>query len=215
MSVLSDLREMGMQMVRKGLVVGPGGNISARDGPHIYLSPTGYDLDRIADDEWAVVELEKERQVRGLKPTCEVEMHLRIFKARAEVNFICHAHPATVIGLISGGRKLLPFTPDFVALVDRVAYVPFIVPAGTELAVAVEQAARTGVNAIALRNHGALTLGRTAREALARMLILEDQAKTQVAALAAGRPRALTKAQQEGIRKLDAEAYRRKLLGGK
>lgn len=208
------LKQMGIEMVRLGLVVGPGGNISARDDGRAFLSPSGFALDKIGDEEWSVIDLEKERLTSGLKPTSEAEMHIRILKARPDVQFICHAHPATTIGLISGGQDLLPFTPDFVAIVDRVAYVPYVVPCGRELAVAVENAVKSGINVVALRNHGVVTIGRSANEALTRMIVVEDQAKTQLAALIAGKPQALTAAEQDGIRHLDAETYRRKLLAG-
>jgi L-fuculose-phosphate aldolase len=214
MSIVKELTELGKQMVEKGLVVGPGGNVSGREGDLVYLSPTGYDLDQIKEDEWAVVDLKKEKQLRGLKPTCEVEMHLNIFKARPEVKLVCHAHPATTIGIISAGKKLIPFTPDFVALVDKIEYLPFITPAGHELAVAVEAAFKTGVNVVCLRNHGAITIGKTAREALTRMIVLDDQAHTMVAAMVCGTPRALTEEEQTAIRNLDAEAYRKKLQAG-
>jgi L-fuculose-phosphate aldolase len=214
MSIVKELTDLGIQMVQKGLVVGPGGNISGREGDLVYLSPTGYDVDHIAENEWAVVDLKKEKQVRGLRPTCEVEMHLNIFKARPDVKLVCHAHPATTIGIISAGQKIIPFTPDFVALVDRVEYLPFIIPAGHELAVAVAEAFKTGVNVVCLRNHGAIALGKTAREALTRMIVLDDQAQTMVAAMVCGTPRPLTEAEQQAVRDLDAETYRKKLLAG-
>ena len=214
MSIVKELTDLGIQMVQKGLVVGPGGNISGREGDLVYLSPTGYDLDHIAENEWAVVDVKKEKQVRGLRPTCEVEMHLNIFKARPDVKLVCHAHPATTIGIISAGKEILPFTPDFVALVDKIVYLPFIVPAGRELAVAVAAAFKTGVNVVCLRNHGAIALGKTAREALTRMLVLDDQAQTMVAATVCGTPRPLTEAEQHAVRSLDAETYRKKLQAG-
>jgi L-fuculose-phosphate aldolase len=210
--IIKALTELGKVMVEKGLVVGSGGNISGRDGKLVYLSPTGYGLDYIKLKEWAVIDFNREKQIGGLKPTCEVEMHLRIFKARADVRLVCHAHPAITVGLISGGMKIMPFTPEFVALVDRVEYLPFIMPGGHKLAVAVEKAFAKGVNAVCLRNHGVITVGRSSREALTRMIVIEDQAKTQVAALVAGKPRPLTAKEQNVIRHMDAEAYRRKLL---
>ena len=210
--IIKALTEMGKAMVEKGLVVGPGGNISGRDGKLVYLSPTGYDLDNIKPKEWAVIDLNREKQIGGLKPTCEIEMHLRIFKARPDVRFVCHAHPAITVGLISGGMEIMPFTPEFVALVDRVKYLPFIAPGTHELAVAVEKAFTKNVNAVCLRNHGVITVGRSGREALTRMIVIEDQAKTQLAALAAGKPRPLTAKEQDAIRHADAGACRRKLL---
>ncbi len=212
LEIIKALTDMGKAMVENGLVVGPGGNISGRDGKLVYLSPTGYDLDNIKPKEWSVIDLNRENQLGGLRPTCEVEMHLRIFKARSDVRFVCHAHPPTAVGLISGGAKIMPFTPDFVAFVDRVEYLPFIAPGGHKLAVAVEKAFAKGVNAVCLRNHGVITIGCSVREALTRMIVIEDQAKTQVAAITAGKPRTLTVKEQNAIRHADAAAYRRKLL---
>jgi L-fuculose-phosphate aldolase len=197
---------MGKAMVEKRLVVGSGGNISGRDGKLVYLSPTGSDLDNIKPKEWAVIDLNRGKQIGGLKPTCEVEMHLRIFKARPDVRFVCHAHPAITVGLISGGMEIMPFTPGFILLVDRVKYLPYMPHGSRELAVAVGKAFAKGVNAVCLCNHGVITVGSGACEALTRMIVIEDQAKTQVAALIAGKPRPLTAKEQDAIRKADAKA---------
>jgi L-fuculose-phosphate aldolase len=214
MSIIKELTELGKEMVRKGLVVGPGGNISGRDGNHAYLSPSGFDLDQIKPRDWSVIDLKREKQIRGPRPTCEVEMHMRILQARPEIRLICHAHPATTVGIISAGKEVLPLTPDFVALVDRVEYLPYIIPAGHELAVAAQKAFRKGVNVVCLRNHGAITVGRTARETLTRMIVLEDHAQSMVAAAIVGRPRALNAKQRKAILALDAETYRKKLQAG-
>ena len=199
--IIKILTEMGKAMVEKGFVVGSGGNISGRDGKFVYLSPTGYDVGNIKPKEWSVIDLNREKQLGGLKPTCEIEMHLRIFKARPDVRFVCHAHPAITVGLISGGMEITPFTPGFVAVVDRIKYVPYMAYGSHELAVAVGKAFTKGVNAVCLRNHGVVTIGRNAHEALTRMIVIEDQAKTQVAALIAGKPRPLTVKEQNAIRR--------------
>ncbi len=214
MQVIEALTWLGKSLAEAGLVVGSGGNISARDGGAMVISPSGYDVDRVAADEWAVVDLETAQQTAGPRAASEWELHLRALRLRPEAAFICHAHPPFATGLVSGGRDIEAFTPDFVAFVDRVVHVPFVMPAGPELAEAVEAALRTGAPAVGLRNHGVVTLGRTAREALVRMKCIEDGAKTQMAALIAGAPRPLTDAEQEAIRTMDVEAYRRTLLGG-
>jgi len=211
MSIIRELTELGKEMVQKGLVVGPGGNISGREGNRAYLSPSGFDLDQIKTRDWSIVDLKREKQISGPRPTCEVEMHVRILRARPDVRLVCHAHPATTVGIISAGKKILPLTPDFVALVDRVEYLPYIIPAGHKLAVAVQKAFKKGVNVVCLRNHGAITVGQSARETLTRMIVLEDHAQTMVAAAVTGRPRALTARQCGDIRALDAETYRKKL----
>ncbi|HUX01703.1 MAG: class II aldolase/adducin family protein [Phycisphaerae bacterium] len=214
MTPLEELAWLGRMLAQHGLVVGAGGNISARDGPRMIIKPSGYDMDKLRDDQWAVLEIATGKHLSGPRPASEWELHLRALRLRPEANVVCHAHPPLATGLISGGADLEAFTPDFVAFVDRVEHVPFVMPAGPELAQAVEQALATGAPAVALRNHGFVTLGRTAREALVRMMCIEDGAKTQLAAMVAGKPRPLTPAEQDAIRNMDVEAYRRKVLGG-
>ena len=213
MSVIDDLRDMGKMMVDRGLVAGPGGNTSGRDGSRMVCSPSGYDVDRIADDEWSVVDMDSGKHLSGPRPTSEWEMHLRILKARPSANYVCHAHPPITTGLISGGMEILPWTPDFVAYVDLIYYLPFVKPSSTELAVRVEEGVKAGNNAVALRNHGIVTWGATWRNALGRTLIIEDTAKTQVAALIAGKPKPLNQAEVDHVRGMEVEAYRRKVIG--
>ena len=186
MSVIDDLRDMGKAMVERGLVAGPGGNTSGRDGNRMVCSPSGYDVDRIADNEWSVVDMDTGKHLSGPRPTSEWEMHLRILKARPNANYVCHAHPPITTGLISGGMEILPWTPDFVAYVDLVYYLPFVKPSSTELAERVEEGVKAGNNAVALRNHGVVTWGTAWRQAFSKMMIIEDTAKTQMAALFAG-----------------------------
>jgi L-fuculose-phosphate aldolase len=215
MSVTEDLKALGKMMVERGLVAGPGGNTSARDGPRMVCSPSGYDVDRIADHEWSAVDLETGKHLAGPRPTSEWEMHQRILKARPTANVVCHAHPPITTGLISGGMEILPWTPDFVAYVDLIYYLPFVKPSSTELAMRVEEGVLKGNNAVALRNHGVVTWGATWREALSKMIIIEDTAKTQVAALIAGKPRPLNAAEVDHVRGMEVEAYRRKIIEGR
>jgi L-fuculose-phosphate aldolase len=212
MSVIDDLRDMGRIMVDRGLVAGPGGNTSGRDGSRMICSPSGYDVDRIADDEWSVVDMDSGKHLSGPRPTSEWEMHLRILKARPNANYVCHAHPPITTGLISGGMEILPWTPDFVAYVDLVYYLPFVKPSSTELAVRVEEGVKAGNNAVALRNHGVVTWGTVWRQAFSKMIIIEDTAKTQMAALIAGKPHPLTEAEVNHVRGMEVEAYRRKII---
>ena len=212
MAALDDLKALGKAMADKGLVAGPGGNISILDGDRLVCSPSGYDVDRIADDEWSVVDNTTGKHLSGPRPTSEWEMHWRGLKARPESRCVCHAHPPIATGLISGGMDILPWTPDFVAYVDTIYYLPFVKPSSTELAVRVEEGIRTGVSAVGLRNHGMVTLGRNWREALAKMLIIEDTARTQMAAIIAGRPRPLDDAEIAHVRGMEVEAYRRKIM---
>jgi L-fuculose-phosphate aldolase len=214
MSVIDSLKALGTTMVQRGLVAGPGGNISARDGKVMVCSPSGYEVDNIADGEWSVVDLATGKHLSGPRPTSEWEMHQRILNAKPKANVICHAHPPITTGMISGGREILPWTPDFVAYVDLIYYLPFVKPSSTELAVRVEEGVKAGNNAVALRNHGVVTWGANWREAMSRMTIIEETARTQMVALIAGSPRPLDDSEVAHVRGMEVEAYRRKIIEG-
>ena len=58
----------GKKIVEKGLVAGPGGNISAREGEYVFLSPSGFFLDEIKEDTWVKVNI-KTGKIFGDGPT--------------------------------------------------------------------------------------------------------------------------------------------------
>ena len=206
------LVEYGKKIAEKGLAVGPGGNISARVGDIVYLSPSGYAFEELVPEQYVGVNLQTGEVVDGdLKPTCEISMHLGCYLIRKDIQAVVHPHPPIATGLISAGVEIKPMFPDFVAYVGEAPVIDYVIPAGSEIREAV-----TGVikehNAVLLKNHGAVTVGANLKEAFYRAQIIEDAARSLMASLVAGKPRFLTKSEQEGIRNLEAEDYRRTLL---
>ena len=212
MSIIDDLNALGSLMMQKGLVAGPGGNTSARDGDVMVCTPSGYDVDRVPDGQWSTVNIETGEHLSGPRPTSEWEMHQMCLKARPDVSAICHAHPPRAVGLVAGGMEILPFTPDFIAYVDHITYLEFIKPSSTEIAKAVAEAVADGTDAVSLRNHGFVTLGINWRDAYNKMLIIEDGALLQMAAIAAGAPTPLNDEQIAHVRGMEVEAFRRKVI---
>ena len=214
MDVLGELVEFGKKMIACQLVVGPGGNMSAREGDHAYLSPSGFSLAELSEDDYVTVEIESGEVVKGhRRPTSETPLHLECYRKRDDVKAVIHAHPPIATGLVTGGAEIKAMTPDFVAYVGKVITLPYIVPAGDELAEAVGQAI-SRCNAIMLVNHGAITVGANLKEAFIKMEVLEDSAKLEMAALIAGKPKFFTDEEVDAIDNLSIEAYRRKLLKG-
>jgi L-fuculose-phosphate aldolase len=77
----------------------------------------------------------------------------------------------------------------------------------------VERAVTTApCHGIVLRNHGAITLGQSIKEAYFRTLAVEEQAAIQHAALQVGEPTFLTDEELDKLDLLGSEAYRRELL---
>ncbi|HEY0827877.1 MAG TPA: class II aldolase/adducin family protein [Bacilli bacterium] len=208
----NELTKYARKTVAKGLVVGPGGNISARFEGDMYLSPSGFALEDIEPDQWVKVNIETGEVAKTpFRPSSEVLMHLYCYRVNSAVQGIVHTHPAYCIALTTVTDKLPMLFPDQAALVGEITYIPYLVPTTNVLADAVAEKA-VEFNSILLGNHGLVTTGKNLREAYYRTEVMEESAKIYLIAKAVGEPRALTAEEFKEIQSLESEAYRIQLL---
>ncbi|QYR23855.1 class II aldolase/adducin family protein [Paenibacillus sp. sptzw28] len=214
---MKELSFYGTKIVQKNLAVGPGGNISAREGKTMWISPSGLALDEITEDQWVAVDIETGHyQHPTLKPSSEIAMHLYIYRKRPDVNAVVHTHPPVTIAVISSGYDEIPFMfPDHVALVGKLSSIDYVVPCSEELAQAVIQSITPSSTGLLLKNHGLITIGSTFKQAYYRTELVEDAARVFWMAKLMGTPRILTGEEAGEILGLEAEKYRQKLLDTK
>ncbi|HOV21462.1 MAG TPA: class II aldolase/adducin family protein [bacterium] len=211
-NIREKLTEYGKKIVEKKLVAGSGGNISAREGNFVYLSPSGFFLDDIKNNEWVKVDIKTGEIYGELKPTCEISTHLGIYKEREDVKVVFHTHPPLTVGLISSGMDFKPFFPDFVAVLGKeVPVIDYVPPGGEEMRKRVVEKIKNS-NVVLIRNHGAICIGETFKEAFARAWLVEDTAKSLIASLISGKLRYFTKKEIKGIENLESEDYRKAIL---
>ncbi len=208
-----ELVSYGKKVVSSGLVTGAGGNISARCGRVVYLSASGLALDEMEEEDYIGVDIGSGEVVDGSKkPTSEVILHLACYRMREDVQAIVHTHSPWAGGVISSGKTLKPMFPEFVCDIDRIAHIDYVVPTTQKLADVVVKVAGEN-NVILMTNHGVLAFGRNLREAYYRNLIVEDAAKSLVAACVVGKPRFLTEEEIKEIKNLDSTRHRRHVAG--
>lgn len=211
-SVRTELVRYGMKIVQARLVAGAGGNISARDGDIIWMKPSGLALDEMTTADLCGLDLKTGRQIKGKRtPTSEVNMHLAVYRARADVNAVFHTHSPWASGVIAAGITLRPMFAEFVNDLGRTGTVPYITPTTPKLAEAMGKKART-CDTIFMVNHGVLAVGATQKQAYFRVVVVEDAAKSLVAACVVGRPRFLTRRQARELLALDAVKHRTKMV---
>jgi len=209
----AELVEIGRLIEQKDLVVGPGGNTSARVGDTIYVKASGKSFEEAEPSDYVGVGLHTGELVDGdLKPTSEIAMHRGCYLVRDDIRAVVHTHPPFAVGVASAGKTIEPISPDFVALLGReIPLVDYVVPTGQEIADAVVPVIKDHV-AVLLANHGVVTVGGTLREAYYRNLFVESAAKSVVAAAGLGGLRALSMEDVAEIDGLATEKYRRDLL---
>ena len=207
-SIRSDLITYGIKIARAGLVAGAGGNISARDGRIVWMKPSGFAMDDMAPADLCGMDLATGKQVRGRnKPTSEVNMHLGIYRARPDTQVIFHVHSPWASGIFSSGAQLKPMFAEFVCDLGRVGTIPYITPTTQALADAVTEAGKK-YDTLFMENHGMIAQGANAKQAFYRCLVVEDAAKSMIAAAIVGRPRFLTPKQQKDLMSLSGVQHR-------
>ena len=218
----AELREAVVRCCRRlwerGLIAGPDGNVSVRVAPErILVTPTGISKVDVTAD--ALVEMTLDGVITGEgRPSSEVQLHLRAYRARADVHAVVHAHPPTATGFAVAGEELTrPVLPELILQVGSVPLIPYETPGSVALADRCA-AAFALHDAVLLANHGAVTLGATLEVAHQRMESVEHVARILLAARALGRVTELTPAEVAALVALrlgasvdrDAELPRRK-----
>jgi len=210
--IRNELCRYARKTVANKLVVGPGGNISARHEGKMYLSPSGFALDEIAPEQWVEVDIGTGAIAgNGLRPSSEVLMHLYAYRQNPNIGAIVHTHPPYCIAFTLVERDLPVMFPDQAALVGTTGYIPYVLPTTDRLADAVA-AKVNDFSALLLGNHGLVTTGRNLREAYYRTEVVEESAKIYLIASSIRKPKALTEAEYKEIASLESEAYRIELL---
>ncbi|MBA2861154.1 L-fuculose phosphate aldolase [Methanococcus maripaludis] len=153
-------------------VVGSGGNVSIRDGNHIYITPTGSILGFLNEEDVCIVDLNG-NIIKG-KPTSELNMHLKIYQNKDCVNAIVHTHSMYCTAFSALDKKLELFTPEAEIVVKKIAYVDYSPCGSLELA---ENVSSCVEDSIILKNHGIVTVGKDITEAYVKTEVLEEIAQ--------------------------------------
>ncbi|QPM68061.1 class II aldolase/adducin family protein [Atribacter laminatus] len=201
----------GRKIIEKKLVVGAGGNISARYKDIMLISPSGLGFDELEPQDYVAVNLETGKTVSDGRPSSEVVMHWFCYLGRPDINAVVHTHPPLTIGVVAGGGQIGPMFPDFVAYLGSLGYIDYVTPCTAELARTVQGQVKEK-NGVLMLNHGALTVGQNLKEAFQRTELIEESARILIAAKQFGEPRILTSKECDEIRNLDAEKYRMELI---
>ena len=171
--------ELCREMNRSGLNQGTSGNISARHGADMLLTPSATPYDRMTPEMIVRMPLDGDgsRWHGPLKPSTEWRFHRDILRSRPDANAVVHAHPifATALAIT---RRSIPACHYMVAIFGGAdvrcgGYARYGTPAlSTEALAALE-----GRTACLLANHGILALGKDLAQAMWRAVELEALAK--------------------------------------
>ena len=183
-AVAAAAREMDLL----GLVSGSSGNVSLRLEPDglMAITPMGVPYTELEESDVVVVDAELESVEGDLAPSSESLLHLGIYGRRPDAGAVIHTHSVFSSVAAVTGRPIPPIVDEMVVYVGgEIRVGEYAFPGTEELAKRVCDAL-DGRSAALIRNHGAVGVGRTLKEALRVCTLIERVAKIHAYALMTG-----------------------------
>ncbi|MGC9321785.1 MAG: class II aldolase/adducin family protein [Kosmotogaceae bacterium] len=164
-----------------------GGNMSARDGDNILITPTTVIKHFLIPNDIVTLTPDGTRVGGWRKASSEYRMHIEIYKKCPDVGAIFHTHPvyATTMAV-----RQQPFPvnalPETALTLAPIAYLPYRMPGTDEFATAFDEGLDRGARTFVLQNHGVTVAGKDINDAYAKLETLEFLA--QIAILSGAKP---------------------------
>jgi L-ribulose-5-phosphate 4-epimerase len=203
--------EAAREMLRLGLVVGTGGNVSLRLLPEggrqlLAITPSSRYYDRLSASEIPVVDFEGQPVEGELAPSVETGLHIAIYQARKNIKAVIHSHPVFAGAISVAGLDIPTIMEDQAAFIGGEIKLARPAPSGSQELVKNTLAALENRNAVLLANHGVVAVGQTMRQASVVCQLVERTAQIYYLALSLGKvnplPKEIEKAAQAYFDKL-------------
>src|SRR6201995_5180637 len=185
----SEIAAVCGQLTAAGLVGGTAGNVSARAGELIAVTPSGLDYAALSAELVGVHRADGTPVEAPLAPSSELPLHLAVYAATG-AGAIVHTHSPAATAVSALVTEVPAIHYQVAAFGGPVAVAPYATYGTDELAGNVV-GALAGRSACLMANPGAVTPGPDLATALSRARALEWVCDVYLRAAAAGRPRLL------------------------
>jgi L-ribulose-5-phosphate 4-epimerase len=180
--VRQEVAQLHGALVRYGLVVWTGGNISARvpGTDHFVIKPSGVAYDDLAAENMVVCDLDGNVVEGDLAPSSDTDSHAYVYRHRPDVGGVVHTHSTYAVAWAARGEAV-PCV--LTAMADEfggeIPIAPFALIGDDAVGRAVVETLQTsGSPAVLVQNHGPFAIGRTARDAVKAAVMCEDVCRT-------------------------------------
>lgn len=194
-----EIAQVMKSMDERQLNRGTSGNVSARFGSGMLVTPSGIPPAHLRAEQIVFVEGDGSWDSGASRPSSEWQMHLSILQRRADVNAVvhCHSQYATILAC---AHKEIPSLHYMVAVSgdSHVPVAPYQSFGTLELS-AVTLDVLADRNAVLMANHGQVAVGTTLARALAIAEEIENQAAVYWGTLMIGGPKLLPESEMQFI----------------
>jgi L-fuculose-phosphate aldolase len=199
----ADIVEVGRRMYARGYTASNDGNISVRLGPdRLLMTPKSVCKGFMTPDMMCITDLEGRKLQGDRDPSSEMLMHLEVYRQRADVQAVVHAHPPTATGFAVAGIPLdRAVLAEVLTTLGSIPIAEYATPSTKELPLAVRKYIKA-YDGMLLANHGALTVGGDLYGAYYKMETIEHFAKISLVARLLGRENLLSREEVTRLQEL-------------
>lgn len=196
-----DLAACARSLFQRGYCFGTAGNLSARNGEALVVSPTNSSFEDLHEEPFAIVRLDGKHKARPA-PSKQAHFHVAIYEARWEAPAVIHHHSAYTAALsclrVAKSADNLPAYARYSATrITCLPVAPHLPPGHPGLSKRVHNAVHRPP-VLLVKNQGPMAAGRSIREASAVAEELEQQA--HLYSLLTGRGNPLNQEQLAALR---------------
>jgi L-fuculose-phosphate aldolase len=195
----ADIVEVGRRLYQRGFVASNDGNITIRFADdRLLTTPKNVSKGFMNPGMMVVVDLDGRKVAGTSDASSELKMHLEVYRQRADVRAVVHAHPALATGFAVAGIPLdRAVLAEVICTLGSIPIADYATPSTQELPTAVRQYIKAH-DGLLLANHGALTVGSDVYAAYYKMETIEHFAKISLTARLLGGERLIS--QEEVLR---------------
>ena len=193
-AVREDVARLHSELVRYGLVVWTGGNVSGRvPGADLFvIKPSGVSYDDLAPENMILCDLDgtvvPDSEGSDRSPSSDTAAHAYVYRNMPDVGGVVHTHSTYAVGWAARGEEI----PCVItAMADEfggpVPVGPFAIIGDDSIGRGIVETLRGHRSrAVLMRNHGPFTIGVNAKDAVKAAVMVEDVARTVQLARDAG-----------------------------
>ncbi|MCS3843092.1 L-ribulose-5-phosphate 4-epimerase [Microbacterium sp. AK031] len=185
-AVRADVARLHGELVRNGLVVWTGGNVSGRvPGADLFvIKPSGVSYDDLTPANMILCDLDGEvvpgSEGSGRAPSSDTAAHAYVYRNMPEVGGVVHTHSTFAVAWAARGEEI----PCVItAMADEfggpIPVGPFAIIGDDSIGRGVvETLSGHRSRAVLMQNHGPFTIGVNAKDAVKAAVMVEDVART-------------------------------------
>jgi L-fuculose-phosphate aldolase len=199
----ADIVEVGRRMYARHYTASNDGNISVRLGSdRLLMTPKSVCKGFMTPDMMCITDLEGRKLQGDRDPSSEMLMHLEVYRQRADVQAVVHAHPAIATGFAVAGIPLdRAVLAEVLTTLGSIPIAEYATPSTAELPAAVRKYVKAH-DGMLLANHGALTVGADLFSAYYKMETIEHFATISLVARLLGRENLIAREEVERLQAL-------------